>query len=73
MVRRATTPALGADCPPGNTSTACASSVTVLIPEMTITKSANTSSAAPGGTVRYTITIQNTGQADYGRGDDGDR
>ena len=68
MVRRATTPALGADCPPGNTTTACASTVNVLMPEMTITKSADTSSAAPGGTVRYTITIQNTGQAGYGPG-----
>ncbi len=33
-----------------------------LVPALTITKTANAGNIAPGGTVRYTITVADTGQ-----------
>jgi uncharacterized repeat protein (TIGR01451 family) len=68
MVRQVTATALGSNCQAGDTSTACASSVSVLIPALTIGKTATTSTPAPGDVVRYTVTIGNSGQADYPAG-----
>ncbi len=36
-----------------------------LVPALTITKTANAGNIAPGGTVRYTITVADTGQTPY--------
>ncbi|CUU59674.1 conserved repeat domain-containing protein [Parafrankia irregularis] len=57
--------AQGSNCPPGGTDPACTTTVTVLIPALTITKTANTGGVTPGGTVTYTIQVANTGQAPY--------
>ena len=54
-----TTP--GSDCPVGNTNDACTTTVTVLVPGLTIVKSADVTSTSPGGVVRYTITVTNSG------------
>ena len=59
------TAASGSNCPAGGTDPACSVSVTVLTPALTIVKTANTSSAVPGQTIGYTITITNTGQTPY--------
>ena len=55
----------GSNCPAGGTDPACSVSVTVLTPALTIVKTANASSAVPGQTIGYTITITNTGQTPY--------
>ena len=39
--------------------------VTVLIPQLTITKVADRTAVLPGGAVGYTVTVQNTGQTAY--------
>ena len=54
----------GSTCPPG-TAPACTSTVTVLIPALTITKTATTTTTTPGATVGYTITVTDTGQTPY--------
>jgi uncharacterized repeat protein (TIGR01451 family) len=55
----------GSNCPPGGTDPACTTNVPVLVPALTITKTANTPAAVPGATVTYTITIADTGQTPY--------
>ena len=55
----------GSTCPPGAASTACRVTVSVLTPALTITKTASTTTATPGSTVAYTITVTNTGQVPY--------
>ena len=55
----------GSNCPAGGTDPACSVSVTVLTPALTIVKTANASSAVPGQTIGYTISITNTGQSPY--------
>jgi uncharacterized repeat protein (TIGR01451 family) len=57
--------ALGNNCPVGGTDPACTSDVSVLVPALTITKTANTTAALPGGTVTYTITVADTGGTPY--------
>ncbi|MDP9074136.1 MAG: DUF11 domain-containing protein, partial [Actinomycetota bacterium] len=57
-----TTP--GADCSAGPDG-GCASVVSVLVPALDITKSAGASQVVAGGSLRYTITATNAGQADY--------
>jgi uncharacterized repeat protein (TIGR01451 family) len=59
------TTAPGSNCPAGSTDPRCTMSVNVVIPGLTIVKTANTSAAVPGQTVGYTITITNTGQTTY--------
>ncbi len=39
--------------------------MSVLTPALTITKTASTTTATPGSTVSYTITVTNTGQVPY--------
>ena len=43
----------------------CATSVTVLVPGLTIVNSAGVASATPGSVVRFTVTITDTGQTSY--------
>jgi uncharacterized repeat protein (TIGR01451 family) len=57
--------ASGNNCATGSTDPVCTVTVIVLVPELSITKSADTSTTVPGATVGYTITITNTGQTDY--------
>ncbi|MET8142136.1 putative Ig domain-containing protein, partial [Sphaerisporangium sp. NPDC005288] len=58
-----TTP--GNTCPAGSSDPGCATTVTVLVPQLTITKSTNVSTVTPGGTVTYTVTVANTGPTAY--------
>ena len=44
---------------------ACTAAVTDLIPALTITKTANVTTATPGSAVQYTITVDDTGQTPY--------
>jgi uncharacterized repeat protein (TIGR01451 family) len=60
-----TSPTAGSNCPSGGTNPACSTSVTVLIPGLTITVSPGASSTTPGSTVGYTVTITNSGQTAY--------
>ena len=55
----------GSNCASGSTDARCASSVTVLVPGLTITVSAGTSSTTPGSVVHYTVTVTNSGQTPY--------
>ena len=55
----------GSSCPPGTTSTACATRVEVRVPQLTIAAATDVSSTTPGSTVRHTVTVTNTGQTDY--------
>ena len=57
--------ALGNNCPAGGTDPACTAAATILVPALTITKTANTTAAVPGATVTYTITIADTGDTPY--------
>ncbi|MFC7645283.1 putative Ig domain-containing protein [Streptosporangium lutulentum] len=58
-----TTP--GSTCPPGNPGAQCTATVTVLIPALVITSSADVATTTPGSTVNYTVTASNTGQTAY--------
>jgi choice-of-anchor A domain-containing protein/uncharacterized repeat protein (TIGR01451 family) len=55
----------GGNCASGSTDPRCVSTVTVLVPALTIVNSAGVSSTTPGSTVRFTVTITNTGQTAY--------
>ncbi len=65
LTNAVTSSAPGSTCPPGNSVSACTTAVTVLVPELTLTKTADRASVAAGGVVRYTITATNTGQTPY--------
>jgi len=65
MVNTAATPVIGSNCPAGSTDPRCTATVTVLTPGLTITKTASASTATPGTTVGYTITVADTGQTSY--------
>ena len=60
-----TTTAPGSNCPAGGTDPRCSVSVPVLIPALTITATANTSTAAPGTQIGYTVTVTDSGQTPY--------
>ncbi|MGC5013810.1 beta strand repeat-containing protein, partial [Streptosporangium sp. DT93] len=55
----------GSSCPVVGAAAACTAFVRVLVPELTITKSADAGTVVAGGTVAYTITAVNTGETDY--------
>jgi uncharacterized repeat protein (TIGR01451 family) len=55
----------GSNCPVGGGAPACSASVTVLVPALSIVKTANTATATPASLVGYTITVTNTGQTPY--------
>ena len=65
MASTLSTAAAGSNCPSGGTDPRCSVSVTVLIPALSITASANTPAAVPGQQVGYTVTITDTGQTPY--------
>ena len=60
-----TSAAPGNNCPAGGRCPACTSTVTVLIPALTITKTASTITTTPGSTVTYTVTVTDTGPTPY--------
>ncbi|MGD0608019.1 MAG: hypothetical protein ABSA53_31080, partial [Streptosporangiaceae bacterium] len=60
-----TSAAAGNNCPAGGTDPRCTATVTVLIPALTIVKTANVSTTTPGSTVGYTITVTDTGPTPY--------
>ncbi len=55
----------GSNCASGSSDPRCASTVTVLVPGLTIAVSANIGTATPGSVVQYTVTVTNTGQTAY--------
>ncbi|MBT2226559.1 S-layer family protein [Nonomuraea sp. NEAU-A123] len=55
----------GNTCPVGGTDPACTTTVTILDPQLAITKTADTATITPGGTITYTVTVTNTGQTPY--------
>jgi uncharacterized repeat protein (TIGR01451 family) len=65
LVNTVTSGAVGSNCLVGGTAAACTTSVQDLIPALTITKTADTGTASPGGAVHYTITVADTGQTPY--------
>ena len=60
-----TSGAAGTNCSLVAGAPECATSVPVLMPQLTITKTADSTTAAPGGEMAYTITASNTGQTPY--------
>ena len=60
-----TTAAAGSNCPADGNDPRCSVSVPVLIPALTITATANTSTAAPGTVIGYTVTVTDSGQTPY--------
>ena len=65
LVNNFSTAAAGSNCPSGGTDPRCSVSVTVLIPALTIVKTADVSTTLPGGVVHYTVTITDSGQTPY--------
>ena len=55
----------GSNCASGSTDARCASTVTVLVPGLTIALTANSASTTPGSAVGYTVTVTNSGQTPY--------
>ncbi len=56
------TPVAGSLCTPGNTPPPCTATANVTSnPQVSITKTADTTTVMPGGTIHYTITVTNTG------------
>src|SRR5664279_2230498 len=56
----------GNNCASGSSDPRCTVTITVLVPGLTITKTADiTPYTVPGAPVNYTITIHNTGQTVY--------
>ncbi len=59
-----TTP--GSTCPASGTApAACTTAVSVLVPGLTISTTASSSTTTPGSAVQYTITVADTGQTSY--------
>ncbi|MGC4746828.1 putative Ig domain-containing protein [Micromonospora sp. DT201] len=65
LVNTVTSAAAANNCAVGNTDPRCAAQVAILIPGLSITKTANTATVTASGTVTYTITVTNTGQSPY--------
>ena len=65
MANTVTSTAPGSNCASGSADARCTSTVTVLVPALTIVKTANASAAVPGATVGYTITVTDSGQTPY--------
>ncbi|HUK69832.1 MAG TPA: hypothetical protein VLW50_13955 [Streptosporangiaceae bacterium] len=59
------TAAPGSNCPLPGLAAPCGTVVTVLVPGLNITKTADATAAVPGQTVGYTINIHNTGATAY--------
>ncbi|HUN37855.1 MAG TPA: putative Ig domain-containing protein [Trebonia sp.] len=65
LAATATSPTPGSNCPSSGPAAACSSTVTVLIPGLTITTSASSNTTTPGSKLQYTFTVTNTGQTSY--------
>ena len=65
MTSTLSTAAAGSNCPSGGTDPRCTATVNVLIPGLTIVKTANASAAVPGRWCSYTVTITDSGQTSY--------
>jgi uncharacterized repeat protein (TIGR01451 family) len=65
LVNSVSSGTMGSTCPPGSANPACTTTVTDLIPALTITKTATTTATTPGSTVGYTVTVADTGQTPY--------
>ncbi|HEY3670644.1 MAG TPA: putative Ig domain-containing protein [Acidimicrobiia bacterium] len=65
MTNAVTSSAPGSTCPPGGGAPACSVLVRVLLPELTISQTADRATVTAGGSVEYTVTLTNTGQTDY--------
>ncbi|WP_157521701.1 DUF7507 domain-containing protein [Herbidospora cretacea] len=65
IASRLVSAAPGSNCPAGGADPACALDVPVLVPQLTIAKTADRATAEPGDVVAYTITIANTGETPY--------
>ncbi|WP_157555993.1 DUF7507 domain-containing protein [Herbidospora yilanensis] len=65
IATRVVSAAPGSNCPAGGSGPSCALDVPVLVPELTIAKTADRVTAEPGDVVAYTITIANTGETPY--------
>ena len=65
LVTAITSPTPGSNCPASGPAPACGTSVTVLVPALTIVMSSGVSSTTPGSTVGYTVTVTNSGQTPY--------
>ena len=60
-----TSDAPGSECPTGPVTPNCESVVPVLVPGLTILKSADATSVTPGDTIEYTILLVNDGETSY--------
>ena len=60
-----TSASAGNNCASGSTDPRCATSVSVLLPGLTMAVTADTASTTPGATVGYTVTVTNSGQTPY--------
>ncbi|MFG1867237.1 DUF7927 domain-containing protein [Micromonospora arborensis] len=65
MTSVASSTAPGNNCPTGGTDPACTATVTILIPALTVLKTADRATTVPGGSVGYTITVTNVGETAY--------
>ena len=65
LTATAVSTAPGSNCPAGSTDPRCTPITQVLIPALTITKTAAASTTTPGSTVSYTITVTDTGPTPY--------
>ncbi|MEP7088659.1 MAG: hypothetical protein ABI776_01020, partial [Nocardioidaceae bacterium] len=65
LVNTATSTAAGSSCPPDAPVAACSADVDVLVPALSITKTADTATVVAGSAVHYTVTVANTGQTAY--------
>jgi uncharacterized repeat protein (TIGR01451 family) len=63
LANTVTSTTAGSNCASGSGNASCTATVTVS--GLTIVKTANVSTVAPGGTVSYTITVTNSGQTAY--------
>ena len=61
----AATTAPGSNCPAGSADPRCTPTANVVIPGLTIVKTADTSAAVPGSVVGYTVTVTDSGQTPY--------
>ncbi|WP_157892252.1 MULTISPECIES: DUF7927 domain-containing protein [Frankia] len=65
LVNTVTSPAIGSNCPVGGSDSACTAVVQVLVPDLTIAKTASSATTTPGGVVTYTVTVTNSGPTPY--------
>ena len=63
LANTVTSTTLGTNCAAGSIDTRCTATVTVA--GLTIVKTADVATTTPGGIVRYTIVVTNTGQTAY--------